>query len=77
MLEKGSTKSAIVFLELSLAEYPESDYIYYVHYDLALAYRDFGEPAKALEFCKKAAEARPESTTISSLLAELEGGEGA
>lgn len=76
MLEKGYTKSAIVFLELSLAEYPESDYIYYVQYDLALAYRDLGEPETALDFCRRAAKARPESTTISSLLAELEAGGG-
>jgi hypothetical protein len=31
---------------------------------------------KALGYCRRAAETRPESKTISSLLAELEGGEG-
>jgi len=76
MLEKGYTKSAIVFLELSLAEYPESDYVYYVNYDLALAHRDVGEHQKALAYCRKAAEAKPESKTIAGLLAELEEGGG-
>jgi cyclase len=76
MLEKGYAESAVVFLELSLAEYPESDYLYYVHYKLALAYRDLGKPDKALVFCRKAAEARPESETIAGLLADLESGGG-
>ena len=73
MLGKGYLKSAVVFLELSLAEYPESDYVYYVNYDLALAHRDLGERQKALDYCRKAAMAKPESKAISSLLAELEG----
>ena len=76
LLDKGHTESAIVFLERSLAEFPESEYAYYANYDLALAHRDLGDPVKALDYCKKAAEARPESKTIGSLLAELEEGGG-
>lgn len=72
MLEKGYTKAAILFFELSLSEYPESEYVYYVNYDLAMAYRDLGEKEKAVDYCRKAAEARPESKTIAGLLAELE-----
>jgi len=75
MLEKGYTKAAIVFLELSLAEYPDSQYGYYVNYDLALAYREFGDREKALNHCSTAAGLKPESKTIADLLSELEGGE--
>ena len=76
MLEKGYSKSAVVFLELSLDEYPESDYAYYVNYDLALAHQDLGEHQEALACCRKAAEAKPENKTIAGLLAELEEGGG-
>jgi tetratricopeptide (TPR) repeat protein len=76
LLEKKHTESAVVFLQLSLTEYPESDYVYYVNYDLALAHRDLGQREKALDYCRKAAEVRPESTKISNLLSELEGGDG-
>jgi cyclase len=75
MLEKGYTKAAIVFLELSLTEYPDSQYGYYVNYNLALAYRDFGDREKALNHCSTAAGLKPESKTIADLLSELEGGE--
>jgi tetratricopeptide (TPR) repeat protein len=73
MLEKGYTKSAIIFLELSLTTYPESEYGYYTNYDLALAHRDLGDRGKAIDYCRRASDARPESKTIAGLLAELEG----
>jgi glyoxylase-like metal-dependent hydrolase (beta-lactamase superfamily II) len=76
MLKKGHAESAVVFLELSLAEYPESNYAYYVNYDLAEAHKDLGDRKTALEHCRRAAEANPESDAISKLLAELEGGQG-
>ena len=72
MLNKGYTEAAIVFLDLSLATYPDSQYAYYVNYDLALAYRRLGDGGKALECCRKAAELNSESKTIAGLLTELE-----
>jgi glyoxylase-like metal-dependent hydrolase (beta-lactamase superfamily II) len=74
LLAKKYTKAAIVFLERSLIEFPEDEYAYYANYDLALAYRDLGKRETAIEHCRKASEARPESQAIASLLNALESG---
>jgi glyoxylase-like metal-dependent hydrolase (beta-lactamase superfamily II) len=76
LLDKGHAESAIVFLELSLTEYPQSEYAYYAHYNLALAHRDLGDREKALEDCRSAANSKPDSQAIADLLSELEGGGG-
>jgi glyoxylase-like metal-dependent hydrolase (beta-lactamase superfamily II) len=76
MLDKGYTEASIVFLELTLNEYPDTDYAYYVNYDLALAHRDLGDRKKALSYCRTAAELSPENQRIANLLSELEGGGG-
>ena len=76
MLDKGYTEAAIVFLDLSLATYPDSQFAYYVNYDLALAHRKLGNGGKALDYCRKAATLNSESKTIAGLLAELEEGGG-
>ena len=72
LLEKGHVAAAVVFLELSLSEYPESQYLYYTHYQLAVAHQKRGNLEPALASCRAAAEASPENPTISALLAELE-----
>ncbi len=72
LLEKGDARSAIVFLELGLSEYPEGRYAYYANYQLALANLKLGNRQAAIDRCRKAAELRPESVTIAALLEELE-----
>jgi glyoxylase-like metal-dependent hydrolase (beta-lactamase superfamily II) len=71
LLEKGRTEAAILFLELSLKEYPEGDYTYYVNYDLAVAHERSGNRKTAIRFCETALDQKPESEMISAFLEGL------
>jgi len=66
-----SAAEAVVILELGLEEYPDSPYVYYGNYSLALAYQALGAIETAIEFCETALEQRPESQTVKDLLEEL------
>ena len=72
LLENGEPDQALVMLELSLAEYPESPYAFYVNYDLALAHRELGHRGDAIRCCRRALELKPESRMVARLLGELE-----
>ncbi len=72
LLEKGRAEEAVAMLELSLAEYPDSSYVYYVNYELALAHRILGNREAAIRCCRKALELSPENEMVAGLLRELE-----
>ncbi len=57
---------------LSLAEYPDSAYAYYVNYDLALAHQKLGNREAAISRCREALELSPENEMVAGLLRELE-----
>jgi tetratricopeptide (TPR) repeat protein len=71
LLTKGRIPEAIEFLHLSLEEHPLSEYLYYVHYDLALAYNEQGEKATAIRHAELAAELKPDFQRAAELLEEL------
>jgi len=72
LLEKGSIESAIFFLEASRLDHPESEYAFYVNYDLAMAHKDLGDRGAAICYCRMAFELKPEDEKIADLLKELE-----
>jgi len=72
LLEKGRNDAAIAFLEASRRDYPESDYAYFVNYDLAMAHKNLGNRGAALCYCRMAFELAPENENIARLLKELE-----
>jgi tetratricopeptide (TPR) repeat protein len=74
LAEQGSADEAIAILELALEEYPESPYVYYANYSMALAYQALGDTAKAIEYCERAVEQSPDSQAIHNLLEELRSG---
>lgn len=74
LAEHGSAEEAVVILKLALEEYPESPYVYYGNYSLALAYQALGDIDKATEHCERALEQSPDSQAIQNLLEELRSG---
>jgi len=74
LLAKDRAEPAAAFLELGTEEYPESDYLYYTYYLLARARLSLEQTEEALTACRRALELKPGNTTITSLLAEIEGG---
>ena len=74
LAEQGSAEEAIAILALALEEYPESPYVYYANYSMALAYQALGDTAKAIEYCGRAVEQSPDSQAIHNLLEELRSG---
>lgn len=72
LLDKGRAEQAVALLELSLAEYPEGAYAWYVNYDLALAYRALGDREAATSHCRTALRLKPDNPMIAGLLAEIE-----
>lgn len=72
LLENNSPDQALVMLELSLAEYPESAYAFYVYYDLARAHRELGHHEEALRCSHRALDLKPENEMVAALVAELE-----
>jgi len=72
LLEKGRTEQAVAMLELSLSEYPDSAYAYYVNYDLAMAHQKLGNREAAVRYCRRALELSPENEMVVGLLRELE-----
>lgn len=74
LAEHGAAEEAVVILELALEEYPESPYVYFGNYSLALAYQALGDSRKAIQFCERALDEQPESKAIQDLLEELRSG---
>jgi glyoxylase-like metal-dependent hydrolase (beta-lactamase superfamily II) len=72
MAGKGHAEDAGIFLEASLAEYPDARYSYYVAYRLADLYKSSGETVKAIRYCRKALDLNPEMKAAAELLEELE-----
>jgi len=72
LLEKGKYGPAITFLEASRRDYPESDYAFFVNYDLAMAHKNLGDRGAALCYCRMAFELAPENENVARLLGELE-----
>ncbi len=70
LLRKGHAKAAVVFLEASLREYPDSKYGYYTNYRIAAAYGELGEADLAARHCEKAAELNPEFEPDPSICGE-------
>ncbi len=74
LLAKNRAEPAAAFLELGTHEYPESDYLYYSYFLLAQANFSLERKEEALSACRRAVELKPGNATITSLLAEIEGG---
>ena len=68
---KGKTGDAVIFLEASLKDYPDSRYAYYAHFRLAGAYRDLGDADSAILHCEKTLELSPEFEPARKMLEEL------
>ncbi len=68
---RGKAGDAVVFLEASLEDYPESRYAYYAHYRLAESYRELGDKERAIRHCEKTVELRPEFEAAKKLLEDL------
>lgn len=71
LLDRGQIREAIAFFELSLQEFPDGEYAYYVKYELALAHDKLGDTKTALRYCEKAIQQNPDSQAINSLLEKL------
>ena len=71
MLDKHRIPDAIRFLEVNLAQYPDGEYAFYGHYDLARAYQEQADKESAVRHCKKAVEMNPDFARASELLEEL------
>jgi cyclase len=71
LLKKGRNEPAIAFLEASRRDFPESDYAYFVNYDLAVAHKNLGNRGEALCYCRMAFELAPENENVALLLREL------
>jgi glyoxylase-like metal-dependent hydrolase (beta-lactamase superfamily II) len=72
LLTRSIPREAVVFLQASLHEYPDSKYGYYTHYKLADAHNCLGNKELAIENCRKALGVKPEFEPASRLLEELE-----
>jgi glyoxylase-like metal-dependent hydrolase (beta-lactamase superfamily II) len=71
LLGKEKTSAAVVFLEASLKDNPDSAYGYYINYELADGYNRLGMREKALRFCRDALELNPDFEAASDLLAAI------
>jgi cyclase len=71
LLGRGRYEVAIAFLEASRQDYPESDYAFFVNYDLAMAHKNLGNRGAALCYCRMAFELAPENENVALLLREL------
>lgn len=71
LYQKNLPADAVVFLNASLEEYPESKYNHYIHYELAGAYDRLGNKEFAVKHCEKALELKPEFDAAKTLLEEL------
>jgi glyoxylase-like metal-dependent hydrolase (beta-lactamase superfamily II) len=70
-LSKDKLEEAIRFFELSLQEVTDGKYNYYVHYCLALAYKDKGEKDRAIRNCERSLELNKEFQAAVQLMEEL------
>jgi glyoxylase-like metal-dependent hydrolase (beta-lactamase superfamily II) len=70
---KGKNKfdEAMVFFDLSLKEFPEGMYNYYIYYLMASIYKDQNNKEMALECCNKSIELNSEFQAATTLLEEL------
>lgn len=71
LLGKGHLQGAVIFLEASLQEYPDSKYNYYTNYILADAHNQMGGENTAVRYCERALELNPDFGTAAELLEKL------
>lgn len=72
LLAKDHVEDAAKFLDASLEEYPDSQYSYYVAYELGVAYKRLGDNERARWYCEKSLELNPGFAAAVALLEELE-----
>jgi glyoxylase-like metal-dependent hydrolase (beta-lactamase superfamily II) len=72
LAQKKDLTGAILFLEKSADLYPESEYLYYVLYQLGVVYEELGDVEKAIDNARKASDLQPENQAIRALLERLE-----
>jgi glyoxylase-like metal-dependent hydrolase (beta-lactamase superfamily II) len=68
---KGKFDDALVFFDLSLKEFPEGMYNYYIYYQIASIYKDQNNKELALEYCNKSIELKSDFQAATTLLEEL------
>lgn len=71
LYKKNRLGDAVVFLEASLEEYPEGKYNYYICYELADSNKQLGNKERAMRYCEKALELKPDFNAAKTLLDEL------
>jgi len=71
LLNKQHTRAALVFLEASLRDQPDSKYGYYTNYQLAKAHDELGDRAATIRYAENALELNPEFEGAAKLLDEL------
>jgi glyoxylase-like metal-dependent hydrolase (beta-lactamase superfamily II) len=75
LVEQEEYEAAILFLESSLQQWPESPYAYYANYNLARAHHELGDVETAIRYCDTALEQSPDNRAILKLRQELESGQ--
>jgi tetratricopeptide (TPR) repeat protein len=71
LLENDHSSDAVTFLEASLQDQPDSDYAYYVEYQLADAYSRLGDREAALRHCDESLKLRPGFAPVEALRESL------
>ena len=71
LLGNDHTGDAVIFLQASLKEYPDSQYSYYTNYKLADAFNKLGDKNLAVKYCEMSVELKPDFAPATRLLGEL------
>ncbi len=71
LLSKDKISDAISILAFCLKEFPEGEYAYYTNYTISNAYKEQDNKEKAIKYCEKSLELKPEFKAAASLLEEL------
>ncbi len=74
LCKNGRTGEAVKMLELAVEEYPEGEYIWYIHEHMGNAFRDMGDRENAIKSYKRSLELRPGRASVIAALEELEAG---
>ena len=73
LLDKKRLPEAVRYLTVYLEEYPEAEYAYYAHYDLAQALKQQGDTKSAIDHCERCLALKADFQRAADLLAELKG----
>lgn len=71
LLLKDKVDDAIGIFELSLKEFPDDKYNYYIYYELALAAQKMENNERAINYCNKSIELKEDFQAAAKLLEEL------